>query len=330
MSAEQMVEIWRGEHLESLHRGHAVVCHEGGDIVASWGDPEKLIYPRSSYKMLQALPLVESGAAQQFKLKPADLALACASHSGAAIHTDHVTSWLGHLGLTEDAFHCGPQEPFDKGARDALIRAEETPCRRHNNCSGKHCGFLTLSQHLGVDLDYVALDHPVQKAVKTVIEEMTGVAIPGHGIDGCSAPNYLTTVKGLARAMARMTKDGSDPRSKASRALIEAMMAHPEKVAGEGRACTELMRAAGGAAAIKTGAEGVYVGILPEQQLGVAIKIEDGASRAAEAAIAGLLIKFGALDANHPIAKKYTMGPIKNWDGLETGFMRLSLDFVSA
>lgn len=329
MSATSMVELWRGTHLESQHRGHAVVCHLDGDIVATWGDPEALIYPRSSYKMLQALPLIESGAAETFSLQPPDLALACASHSGAATHTEHVLKWLGHLDLTEAAFKCGPQEPFDTSSRDALIRAGEAPCRRHNNCSGKHCGFLTVARHLGADHDYVALDHPVQRAVRDAIEEMTGVVSPGHGIDGCSAPNYLTTLTGLARAMARMTTSQGTARAMACQSLVHAMMAHPEKVAGEGRACTELMRAAKGKAAIKTGAEGVFVAILPEKNLGIALKIEDGTTRASEAAIAALLVEYGALPATHPMVAKYTRGPIRNWDGLETGFMRLSSDFLA-
>ncbi|MEM7470631.1 MAG: asparaginase [Pseudomonadota bacterium] len=328
MTSANLVEIWRGSHLESLHRGHAVICDAKGAVLESWGDPDKLIYPRSSCKMLQALPLVESGAADKFGLRAPDLALACASHSGASIHTDHVASWLAQLGLSETSFKCGPQEPSDTRARDALIKAGQEPSRRHNNCSGKHCGFLTLSQHIAAGPDYVDIDHPVQRAVKDVIEEMTGIAAPGYGIDGCSAPNFLTTVTGLARAMALMTRTGRSARAVASQALIEAMMLYPEKVAGEGRACTELMRACGGKAAIKYGAEAVYVAILPEKKVGIALKIEDGSRRAAEAAIAGLLTKYGALEAEHPTAKKYTYGPIQNWDGLVTGYRRFSDGFL--
>jgi len=159
---------------------------------------------------------------------------------------------------------------------------------------------------------------------------MTGETAQGYGIDGCSAPNFVTSLRGLARSMARMAKgDDGTARGKAAASLTEAMMAHPDLVAGEGRACTELMRAMGDKAAIKTGAEGVFVAILPERGLGIAVKAEDGATRAAEAAIATLLVKYGVLDASHPATLKRTYGPITNWDGKVTGEMRVSSGFAA-
>lgn len=323
-----MLEIWRGDMLESLHLGHAVVCDASGQVVDAWGDAEKVIYPRSSCKMLQALPLVESGASAAYGLSSEQLALSCASHQGAAIHTDRVSAWLDELGLAPSDFRCGPQKPSDKDAHEALVRAYEEPCRVHNNCSGKHSGFLTLTKHLSAGPDYVALDHPVQKAVKEAFEEMIGEISPGHGIDGCSAPNFATSITGLARAMAKMARPDDSVRGRASAQLVEAMRTHPELVAGEGRACTELMRAMDGKVAIKTGAEAVFVAILPEQGLGIAVKIDDGGTRGAEAAIAGLLVKYGTLDPAHPMAQKRLRGPIRNRDGLETGHMALSRDFL--
>ena len=324
-----MVEIWRGDLLESQHLGHAVVCDSSGNVVEAWGDDEKVIYPRSSCKMLQALPLIESGAADAYGLTPEHLALSCASHQGAAIHTDRVQVWLDDLGLSVSDFRCGPQKPSDKDAHEALVRAGKQPCPIHNYCSGKHSGFLTLSKHLGAGPEYVEVDHPVQRAARTAFEEMTDEAAEFYGIDGCSAPNFSTSVTGLARAMARMAKpSGSGARAHASSRLVEAMRAHPDLVAGEGRACTELMRAMDGKVAIKTGAEAVFVAILPEQGLGMALKIADGGTRAAEAAIAGLLVKYGVLDANHPMARKRLHGPILNRNGLNTGHMRLSPDFI--
>jgi len=323
-----MVEIWRNNMLESLHLGHAVVRDSSGQVVDAWGDDAKVIYPRSSCKMLQALPLIESGAAEAYKLSSEQLALSCASHQGAAIHTDRVTAWLNDLGLAPSDFKCGPQKPSDTPAHEALVRAHAKPCRVHNNCSGKHSGFLTLNQHLGGGPDYVALDHPVQKAVKEAHEEMTDEASPGHGIDGCSAPNFATSITGLARAMAKMARPDESVRGRASRQLVDAMRTHPDLVAGEGRACTELMRAMDGKVAIKTGAEAVFVAILPEQGLGIAVKIDDGGTRGAEAAIAALLVKYGALDAQHPMAQKRLHGPIRNWDGLQTGHMALANGFA--
>ncbi len=325
-----MVEIWRGDIVESLHLGHAVVCDAAGNIIEAWGDPDKIILPRSSCKMLQALPLIESGAAREFDLNSEHLALACASHQGAAIHTDRVALWLKDLGLSDDDFRCGPQAPSDKEAKHDLIRRGETPCQMHNNCSGKHAGFLTLSKHLSGGPDYVALDHPVQIACRTAFEEMTGMEAPGYGIDGCSAPNFATSVKALAHAMAKMAAPtGSGARAEASRSLVDAMIKHPELVAGETRACTELMRAANGQAAIKIGAEAVYVAILPGKGLGIAVKIIDGATRAAECVIAALMVKYGVLDAAHPAAIKRLSGPITNWRGIVTGEMRLAPEFTT-
>ncbi|MDT8857456.1 asparaginase [Paracoccaceae bacterium Fryx2] len=323
-----MVEAWRGGMLESSHSGHAVICDAAGHIVESWGDPEAVIFPRSSCKMLQALPLLESGAGAG--LSDAQVALACASHQGAALHTGMVTRWLADLGMTDADLRCGSHEPYDRDERDRLIRAFEAPCQIHNNCSGKHAGFLTLARHLGAGPEYVRLDHPVQRAVKAAFEEVTREQSPGHGIDGCSAPNFATSLHGLARAMAffAAAPDDGDARARAAHRLTRAMAAHPDLVAGEGRACTELMRAMGGRVAIKTGAEAVFVAILPEQRLGIALKITDGATRAAEAAIAGLLVRLGVLDADHPATRKRLNAVQRNWNGLETGMLRLAPGFL--
>ncbi len=193
-----MAEVWRGDILESLHCGHAVVCDASGQIVQAWGDPDAVILPRSSGKMIQALPLIESGAADAFGLKQTHLALACASHQAAAIHTDIVRRWLSDLDLSDSDLLCGPQVPRDTGAEYIMIRANDTPCTYHNNCSGKHSGFLTVTKHLQAGLDYVDLAHPVQLAVREAFEEVTGLQSRGLGIDGCSAPNFATTVHGLA------------------------------------------------------------------------------------------------------------------------------------
>ena len=317
-----LAQIWRGDFLESSHRGHAVVSTFEGEIVDAWGNPEHVILPRSSCKILQALPLVTSGAADAFGLTSRQLALSCASHQGAKIHSNLVLSWLKDLGKTDDDFRCGTQWPRDIAASNDLVKTDQTACRYHNNCSGKHCGFLTLSKHLGAGPDYHLVDHPVQQAVRTAFEDITGETSPGYGIDGCSAPNWACTMAGLARAMARCAGEESDTMGSAAARLRDAMMAHPELVAGETRACTELMRAAPGVA-LKTGAEAVFIAIIPSRKLGISVKIEDGGTRASEAVIAALLIRLGVLDAAHPASLK-RLGPIHNWDGLQTG--RISVD----
>ena len=328
MGAIPMVELWRGGRMESCHLGHAVVWHAEAGLVESWGDAGAVIFPRSSCKMIQALPLMESGAGAG--LRTEQLALACASHQGAALHVGAVQRWLADMDLSEADLRCGAHEPSDRAERDRLICAHEAPCQCHNNCSGKHTGFLMMNRHLKGDAEYVAPDHPLQRAIRQVFDEVTGETSPGYGIDGCSAPNFATSVAGLARAMARFAGADAhgDARARAMVALRDAMAAHPDYVAGEGRACTELMRAMGGRVAIKTGAEAVFVAIVPEKRLGIALKIVDGGTRASEAAICALLVRHGVLEAAHPATRKRLGAVQTNWRGFATGAVQLAPGFA--
>lgn len=319
-----LTEIWRGPMAESVHLGHAVICDASGEIVEAWGNPSETILPRSSAKMIQALPLITSGAAQAHGLTSEQLALSCASHNGAAIHTSRVNRWLADLGLTDDDFRCGAHDPQDKEAHKTLLCSATSPCQVHNNCSGKHAGFLTLNRHLGGGPDYIDPAHPVQKAVLDAFEEVTGEASPFYGIDGCSAPNHAASLQGMARAMAWFAgaSDSGDTSERAATRLWQAMVAHPDLVAGEGRACTELMRACSEPVALKTGAEAFFIAILPRRRLGVALKIADGGTRGAECAIASILVRLGVLDPAHPAALRYRNAPIVNWRGIETGMIK--------
>ena len=321
MSAVELVQLWRGGMLESTHLGHAVICDANG-IVEAWGDPQAVIFPRSSCKMLQALPLLESGAADAVGLGTEQLALACASHSGGRMHTERVDAWLKTIGCSEADLRCGSHMPRDKDENARLTCTPEQPCQLHNNCSGKHAGFVTLNQRLGGHDEYVDIDHPVQQAVRAAFEEETGETTAGWGIDGCSAPNFACSISGLAQAMARFAAPGSGARGAARQRLVQAMMRHPELVAGEGRACTDLMRAMGGRVAVKTGAEAVFIAIIPDRGLGIALKIQDGGTRGSEAAIAALMLRLGLLQPGDPAARKYLTGPILNWRGKDTGHLR--------
>ncbi|WP_207100533.1 asparaginase [Paracoccus shandongensis] len=326
MRSAELIELWRGGQRESLHCGDAVICDTKG-VVEAWGRPSQIVFPRSSCKMIQALPLVESGAADAAGLTERQLALACASHSGARMHVDAVGQWLHALGLAEHDLRCGCHMPQDRDENRRLTCGDESPTQLHNNCSGKHAGFLTLNRHLGGGAEYVDPGHPVQQAVKAAFEEVTGEVSPGYGIDGCSAPNWSCSLAGLGRAMAAFADPPNDARGRAMRRLVDAMRTHPELVAGEGRACTILMRAMNGHVAAKTGAEAVFVAILPDQGLGVALKITDGATRAAEAAITALLVHLGALPDNDPAVGRFLTDPIRNWRGLVTGEMRTAPGF---
>jgi len=316
-----VAEVWRGAFLESVHQGRAVVCDSAGQVIAEWGDISGGVLPRSSCKMIQALPLVESGAAARFGLTTEQLALSCASHQAAAIHVDRVTRWLAGLELGEPDLRCGPQVPRDPEVNAELIKCGCGPDKRHNNCSGKHSGFLTLNKHLGGGSEYVQPDHPVQKAVLAAYEEMTAETSPGHAIDHCSAPNFATSLKGLATAMAQMADPSrqGETRRAAVGQLVAAMKQHPDLVAGEGRACTELMRAMPGPTVVKTGAEGVFAAILPERGLGVAVKARDGATRAAENMMAAILVRLGVAEAAHPMVVKRLTPVIRNFAGIEVG-----------
>lgn len=316
-----LAEVWRGGVLEAAHRGIAVVARASGEIVEAWGDPARVILPRSSCKMLQALPLLESGAAEAARLGAEEIALACASHGGAAAHVDRIRAWLAALGAGSEALLCGAHAPNDRAARRALAASGARPETVHNNCSGKHAGFLTLARHLGAGPDYVDPGHPVQRAVRLAIAETTGEDPGGPAIDGCSAPNFAVSVGGLARAVARFADpSGEAPKRRdAMTRARDAMAAHPVLIGHEASYATRLTRAASGRAVVKTGAEGSATAILPGRGLGIAVKIEDGAERAAEAAVAALLLRHGAIDRADPAYRACADAPILNWRGFDCG-----------
>jgi L-asparaginase II len=260
------------------------------------------------------LPLLESGAAEAFGLSDEEVALACASHSGEPMHTDRVKAWLARIGCNASDLACGPHPVRYEPVWEAMIKAGEAPTRVHNNCSGKHTGFLTIARHWDIaTAGYERHDHPVQRAVAKALNELSG--LPGEfawGVDGCAAPNFALPLSGFARALAKMARPETlqEPRANAARRIVRAMTTHPELVAGTGRACTIFMRAAQGRAAVKTGAEGYFAGIIPERGLGIALKIDDGAGRAAETAMAALLDALGLL--NGDAARAILRAPILN------------------
>lgn len=326
MTNPVLIETTRGPVTENRHRAAAVICSASGSVVGSWGDDSAVILPRSSIKMIQALPLIESGAAEAVGLEDTHLALACASHQGSAIHTDIIRDWLLSLSMSPEDLLCGPQPPRDP----AVKAADRNPSRILNNCSGKHAGFLTLSRHLGADrAAYLLPNEPAQEAVQAAFADLTGAELPlSYGIDGCSAPNYAAPLRGIAHAMARFASPDSlgTVRGKAARILVQAMAAHPVLVSGEGRACLALTRACEGRAVVKTGADGVFTGIYPEKGLGFCIKIDDGNTAACESLCAALLVRTGALEASHPVARHYLSSAITNFNGEQTGERRVTLD----
>ena len=295
-----LVEVTRGECVESAHRGAVAISDAQGNVLLQLGDIEKPHYPRSALKPVQALPLVESGAADAFHLGEDEIALACASHSGEPMHTSRVSAWLARIGLQESDLACGPHAVRYEPVWEDMVRRGEKPTRIHNNCSGKHTGFLTVARHWGVaTAGYEKVDHPVQQAVAKALGELSGIARPlPWGIDGCAAPNFALPLSAFAHALARLASPQtlSPERARAARRIVGAMTARPELVAGTGRTCTTMMRAGRGRVAVKTGAEAAYAAIVPGHGLGIALKIDDGGGRAAETAIAFLLDRMGLVD----------------------------------
>ncbi len=310
-----LVEITRGALVESVHRGSIAIADAKGVLVFALGDVETPVYPRSSLKPVQALPLLESGAADAFGLGDEEIALACASHSGEPMHTNRVAVWLERIGCSASDLACGPHPVRYEPVWEAMVRRGEAPTRIHNNCSGKHTGFLSVARHWDVaTAGYETHDHPVQRAVAKALGELSGIGgeLP-WGVDGCTAPNFALPLAGFARALAKLAAPASlpEPRAKAAARIVRAMMAHPELVAGTGRACTTLMRGAGGKAAVKTGAEGFFAAMLPGPGFGIALKIDDGAGRAAETTMAALLDKLGVLGGDKP-SRDILRAPVTN------------------
>jgi L-asparaginase II len=323
-----LVEITRGELLESRHTGAAAVVDASGRVVRSWGDIDRPIFARSAIKPLQALPLVETGAADRFGLGDAEIALACASHRGETIHIDTVRRWLARADLGPQDLECGSHAPGDATAAEALIRAGEAPSALHNNCSGKHTGFLATARHRGEPTrGYIAPDHPVQQRVRTVLEAMSGLDLSRapRGIDGCGIPVIGIPLRAMARAMARLAdpKGLTEERAAAGKRILDAMAAAPLMVSGTGAFATVVMTVAGGSVRLKPGAEGVYCAVLPSLGYGVALKIDDGAARASEVAVGAILERWGAFTSAQREALAPQLRPIiTNAAGREVGAIR--------
>ena len=295
------VEVTRGDMVESRHLGAAVVMDRQGKVVHAWGDPDRVVYPRSAIKPVQALALIETGAADAFHVTDAELALATASHAGTPEHVSAVSNWLQRIGLGPDDLECGGHEPLDPDAAKGLVRTGEDFGPVHNNCSGKHAGFLTTAKHLAEPTaGYSKPGHPVQERLKTLLAEMGGADLTRapEGTDGCGIPVFGMPLAAVALALARMAGPETldDRRAAAAKRIIAAMMAHPFLAAGPDRFDTIAMQAAPGRFAVKTGAEGMYGAILPGPGLGVALKIDDGAKRASQVAMAAILEFLGVLD----------------------------------
>jgi len=319
-----LTEILRGNRVESRHTGAFVVADTAGHIVLSGGDPDRAVFPRSAIKGLQALPLVASGAADKLGLSSAGLALACASHVGAPVHSETAAAMLECAGRDRGCLECGTHWPTSPSAALALAAAGGTPSALHNNCSGKHAGFVCSAVAAGHDpAGYVRPDHPTMRAVTAAVGRVTGAELERQvpAVDGCSIPTYQIRLRDLAAGFARFGTGHGLPGDLAAAAcrLRASVAANPVMISGEGGFDTVVAEALGDAAFVKLGAEGVYCGALPVQGLGFALKVDDGAIRAAEVATAALLLRFLG---THPVLERLAAPVLENWNGIAVGSMR--------
>lgn len=319
------VEVTRGTLVESVHRVSMAVTAGDGRLVASAGDPDLVTFWRSAAKPFQALPLVEDGVLDHFGLGPEELALACASHSSEAVHLAVAERFLARTDCTEDDLACGPHPPLGAAVAKEVADHHTPLTPRWSNCSGKHAGMLALARHHGWNTaGYEAAGHPVQARILAAVAQWTGVPAEqiALGVDGCATVCFGLPLRAMALAYARLaTVDDA-----AARQIRDAMMAHPDLVAGEGRFCTQLMRAMPGQVIAKIGAEGVYSAGLPGPGLGITLKVEDGDMRAAAPALMGVLHqlfgRFGGGSFPAEALAAWDHVPIRNTRGQVTGEIR--------
>ncbi len=334
-----LIHVLRGGIVESFHRGAVAVVDADGGVHTQLGDITRPIFPRSAVKVLQALPLVESGAAERFGLSDAELALACASHGGESRHASTAASMLAKAGVDAAALECGAHWPYHDGSLKALAAAGQQPSALHNNCSGKHSGFVCLGclmadgSQAGGDRraflkGYVKPDHPVMREVTAALQAATGydLAQAAQGTDGCSIPTYAIPLQHLAHAFARVaTGVGLSPgRAAAARRLRQAVAAAPDMVAGTGRFDSRVMAQLGERVFCKVGAEGVYCAALPELGLGVALKMDDGnTARAAEVVMAALIQRLLPLQGEDAaLISSLARLEQRNWNGIHVGTLQ--------
>ncbi len=322
------VTVSRGPIVESRHLVSAAICDSDGNLLESWGNIDSPVYLRSAIKPLQALPLVESGAADAFDISNRELSLACASHTGETFHVDAVTAWLRRIGLGISDLECGSHWPTYEVAARALAVSGQEPTAAHNNCSGKHTGFLTTAVHLKEETKgYIQMAHPVQQRIVKVLEEFTDLDLANApvGTDGCSIPTIGIPLSRAALAFARFANPASLPpeRAQACHRIQQAIAEYPEMIAGTDRLCTALNKAATGRVIAKVGAEAVYLAALPEQGIGIAIKTHDGTTRGAEVALGALLDKMGAMTEDmHQALDPYVRPTLRNRNNIEVGHLQ--------
>lgn len=334
LQGEPAVEVTRGNLVESVHNVAACASNAGGVVFLSLGDIDRPAFLRSSAKPFIAAAVLQMGAREAFGLTTQEIAVMTASHTGQPFHIQAVRSILAKIGLDESALACGPHLPYNEAAAHAMIRAGEPATRVHNNCSGKHAGILALCKLMHADVgSYLEPSHPAQAHILRFCARLSDDdpnAWP-LGIDGCGIPVYATSLRNAALAFARFASlEGLDSRDAAALETVrDAMIAHPQYVAGTGEFDSELMRAASGSIACKVGAEGVHAVSSIPQGLGFVSKVIDGSSRARAPFTMAALRALGALDEGRATELRAFAHPIMyNRAGRAIGEIRVASNFA--
>jgi len=330
-----LVNRWRGNAIESRHRGAVAVVEASGQVFAAMGDVQRAVFPRSAIKFLQAIPFVESGAIDAYSLDDRHIALSCSSHNGEPIHAGLAQDWLERIGCEHDDLECGAQLPLHQATQFELMAQGRGPQRHHHNCSGKHLGFLSTCKQMGEPtLNYRQYNHAAQQRWFQVLESVTNTRIAQlpWGYDGCAIPTLALPLQRVALAMARFGVPSrfEGERRTAVERIHSAVTANPYLVAGKERLCTSLMERLAPKILIKVGADGVYTAVIPEHELGVAIKIDDGNDAAARVALGSVLQTLGVLSSDEAKAlSEYFRPSVNNSRGETIGRIEPSSDWES-
>ena len=321
MDSIRMVEVTRGNEVESVHYGTAVLINSSGEVLKEWGNSDLLIYPRSALKPIQSLNLYKDGVAEGLKLSNEYIALTTASHHAEDFHQKMITEWLEKININEDKLCCGADWPWNMDDKFKANLKYKKKRRIFHNCSGKHCGHLAVSKYKDLPIEnYNQNNHPIQKELINLIENLSNFKIKNIGIDGCTLPNPLIPLKKFALAAARTVDYKSlNEASDIAKRIFDSCVKFPEITGGSKSVNCALTKLSKGKAFFKNGAEGVFVAIIPEQKSALAVKITDGAARAAEVAIAGLISELKIIDEDQ--IEKFKKRPVKNSTEQVIGYM---------
>ena len=325
MNSVKMVEVTRSDEVESIHYGTAILINSSGEILQEWGNSDILIYPRSALKPIQSLNLYKDGVAEGLNLSDELIALTTASHHSESFHQKMVIEWLEKINLSEDNLCCGPDWPWNIDDKFKANLKYKKKRKIFHNCSGKHCGHLAVSKYKDLPIEnYNQNSHPIQKDLINLIEDLSNYKIKNIGIDGCTLPNPLIPLKKFALAAAQIADYNKlNENSAIAKRIFESCTKFPEIAGGTNSVNSVLTKLSKGKIFFKNGAEGVFVAIIPDLKSALVVKIADGATRAAEVAVAGLISELKMIDEEQ--LEKFKKRSVTNSADQIIGYMNWSI-----